>query len=114
MALREEDLTRHSEFICGKLRSNFLGTQFTIYEAEKGKPDTPRNRKPKTEIGAVLYEHNFMGTRGPRKMTILLPKEHPSSEANIIRRYRLFCEIKRSNIPLAIKTMPISIHIFVF
>ncbi len=26
------------------------------------------------ELGTIIYEHNVLGTRGPRKMTVVLPK----------------------------------------
>lgn len=50
----------------GKVRSNFFGTLFTVYET--GRADGSRN-----ELAAVMYEPNVMGIRGPRRMCILLP-----------------------------------------
>jgi hypothetical protein len=32
------------------------------------------------ELGGVIYEPNMLGTKGPRKMTVLLPKLDSSGE----------------------------------
>ena len=57
----------------GKLRSNMLGTQFTIFDGgENSKTrqgllgDKPSNRQ---EIAGVLYDTNVLGFKGPRRMT---------------------------------------------
>ncbi|KAJ3357629.1 hypothetical protein GGF32_000921 [Allomyces javanicus] len=64
-----------------KVRSNFLGTAFTITAPVR---DAPRPRdgavKPREELAAVLYEPNILGFKGPRKMTILLPTMTKSGE----------------------------------
>ena len=57
----------------GKVRSNFLGTEFTIYDdgqnPEKAKsPETVR-----CQHGVVQYETNVLGSKGPRRMKVLLP-----------------------------------------
>lgn len=31
----------------------------------------------RSELGAVLYQTNVLGTKGPRKMTVVLPKLEP-------------------------------------
>ncbi|MCL4147526.1 UNVERIFIED_CONTAM: hypothetical protein GTU68_046538 [Idotea baltica] len=66
------DLSRGGDSFCGKLRSNLLGTHFTIFDTGEGHK---KGEKPtcKQEIAAVLYETNLLGFKGPRKMTILLP-----------------------------------------
>jgi len=75
ISLDEEDLARESGNYFGKLRSNFMGTEFTIFD----KGEKPSSRKGsahgtvRAELGACLYESNILGTRGPRKMTVVLP-----------------------------------------
>lgn len=58
----------------GKLRSNFLGTEFTIFNYGKN----PKKAKTQTEIreqhGMLEYETNVLGAKGPRRMKVLLPR----------------------------------------
>ncbi|XP_066952998.1 protein king tubby 1 isoform X4 [Macrobrachium rosenbergii] len=72
------DLSRGGESFCGKLRSNLLGTQFTIYDGGEGKKkltSSTTTEKPgsRQELAAVVYETNVLGFKGPRKMTVILP-----------------------------------------
>jgi len=74
----------------GKVRSNFVGTEFIVYdkglnperltEAERAHPIKSENIRK--EIAGVCYESNILGHRGPRKMTALLPamKKGPRGE----------------------------------
>ncbi|XP_063236383.1 protein king tubby [Bacillus rossius redtenbacheri] len=76
------DLSRGGESFVGKLRSNLLGTHFSVYdsgfshrrgEAKEGwKRNAPRN-----ELAAIVYETNVLGFKGPRKMTVILPGMTP-------------------------------------
>uniref|UniRef100_A0A5K3F7Y4 Tub domain-containing protein n=1 Tax=Mesocestoides corti TaxID=53468 RepID=A0A5K3F7Y4_MESCO len=65
----------------GRLRSNFLGTRFVLSSCRNyNRHDTccsvsgglGDNSK---EIAAVTYEANILGFKGPRRMTVLLPRE---------------------------------------
>jgi len=71
----------------GKLRSNFLGTEFVVYDkgsktkekkksTEDGEEDDTSGRN---ELGAIVYESNLLGSKGPRQMTVAIPL---LSEAN--------------------------------
>lgn len=70
------DLSRTAESFIGKLRSNLLGTQFTVYDSgvaprrNDGRGDGPSVRQ---ELSAVIYDTNVLGFKGPRKMTVILP-----------------------------------------
>ncbi|XP_053397003.1 tubby protein homolog isoform X3 [Mercenaria mercenaria] len=65
------DLTRGGEAFVGKLRSNLLGTQFTLFDSgENPKQGMDRARK---ELIGIVYETNVLGFKGPRKMTIVIP-----------------------------------------
>ena len=68
---------RGSPGYLGKLRSNFLGTEFVLFDdgAKAHQADM------RCELGAVLYEPNLLGTKGPRRMTALVPKLGPGGEA---------------------------------
>lgn len=69
-----KDLSREGENFVGKLRSNFLGTSFTIYDngAKPGSRST-RQYDIRQELAAVHYETNVLGFKGPRKMTTIIP-----------------------------------------
>ncbi|CAN8320866.1 unnamed protein product [Cochlearia groenlandica] len=94
VSLSGNDFSRSSSNYIGKLRSNFLGTKFTIYENQPPKVDSKRSSKKKLppsmrvspwvssstrsyNIASILYELNVLRTRGPRRMqcTIHSPKE---------------------------------------
>jgi len=94
----------HEEVILGKVKSNFIGTQFTIYDngvspskyRKKNRilPNVSKTKdnedlKLRQELGSVFYDPNILGFKGPRKMTVLLmgmtkdgkrPEFRPSSE----------------------------------
>ncbi|XP_038620243.1 tubby protein homolog isoform X1 [Tachyglossus aculeatus] len=70
------DLSRGGESFIGKLRSNLMGTKFTVYDngvnpsrASSGS-DTSSLRQ---ELSAVCYETNVLGFKGPRKMSVIIP-----------------------------------------
>ncbi|XP_059153861.1 tubby-related protein 3-like isoform X2 [Physella acuta] len=65
------DLARNGDAYCGKLRSNLLGTQFTLFDDG----DNPKkgSQGARQELVAVAYETNVLGFKGPRKMTIIIP-----------------------------------------
>jgi tubby-related protein 1 len=58
----------------GKVRSNFLGTEFSIFDNGKGpkKAEQVKNNL-RTQQGVVQYETNVLGSKGPRRMKVLLP-----------------------------------------
>ncbi|KAL2913240.1 hypothetical protein HK105_207242 [Polyrhizophydium stewartii] len=60
-----------------RVRSNFLGTGFTIYDnglpPSKAPRSVPAPQPPRRELAAVMYQPNFLGHKGPRKMTIIIP-----------------------------------------
>ncbi|XP_064346090.1 tubby-related protein 2 [Camelus dromedarius] len=76
ISLDPTDLSREGDNFVGKVRSNVLGTKFSIFdngvnpEKKNFFPETTRIRK---ELGAVCYETNVLGFRGPRKMTVIIP-----------------------------------------
>lgn len=84
VSMQQHDLNRDSPSFLGKLRSNFLGTEFTIYD----KGVNPKNSDPdalqsapglvRQELAVVQYASNVLGSRGPRKMKVAVP--HVSDE----------------------------------
>lgn len=85
---------KESDMILGKLRSNFLGLEFTAY----GTGLNPKKIDPsisqvhaiqlaRQEMAAVQYSSSLWGTkpRGPRKMTAVIPRVEPSGERLVCR-----------------------------
>ncbi|CAH1413579.1 unnamed protein product [Lactuca virosa] len=83
ISLVADDFSRASSTYVGKLRSNFLGTKFTIYDSQPPTDTTNHNRSsqrfqkkqvsPKLpscsySIATISYELNVLRTRGPRRM----------------------------------------------
>ena len=112
ISLDKDDLARQSGNFFGKLRSNFVGTEFQLYDkginpekADEGqkagassmvqvrqKLGTVSSRDPvshaplaplqvRQELGTVLYKQNVLGSRGPRKMQVCVPRvDHESNQ----------------------------------
>ncbi|GBP45080.1 Protein king tubby 1 [Eumeta japonica] len=78
------ELTRQAESFAGKLRSNLLGTAFTIYDSgrawRKHRPRDSAEHHPRQELAAVVYDTNVLGFKGPRKMTVILPGMTPDRQ----------------------------------
>ncbi|XP_009001666.1 tubby-related protein 3 isoform X1 [Callithrix jacchus] len=70
------DLSREGESYVGKLRSNLMGTKFTVYDRGicpikgRGLIGTAHTRQ---ELAAISYETNVLGFKGPRKMSVIIP-----------------------------------------
>uniref|UniRef100_A0A0E0ANZ3 Tubby-like F-box protein n=1 Tax=Oryza glumipatula TaxID=40148 RepID=A0A0E0ANZ3_9ORYZ len=85
ISLDMNDISKRTDTYVGKLRSNFLGTKFTVYDAHppyagdvisKGQsarvigsnhlsPRIPAGNYP---VSHISYELNVLGSRGPRRM----------------------------------------------
>ncbi|EFJ16516.1 hypothetical protein SELMODRAFT_116378 [Selaginella moellendorffii] len=80
-----DDFSRGSNTYVGKLRSNFMGTKFTLYDSNPphdgavastnragrrilSKQVSPRVPAGSYNIAHIAYELNVLGTRGPRRM----------------------------------------------
>lgn len=85
ISLNADDMSRASNTYVGKLRSNFLGTKFTIYDSQPphsgavastnkagrrvgSKQVSPRVPAGSYNVAHIAYELNVLGTRGPRRM----------------------------------------------
>ena len=71
------DLSKNAESYAGKVRSNVVGTKFTVFDNESkpgGLVSVPdKNGSVRQEQCAVLYETNIFGFKGPRKMSVIIP-----------------------------------------
>ncbi|KAH7524105.1 tubby-like F-box protein 5 [Ziziphus jujuba] len=85
ISLVADDFSRASNTYVGKLRSNFLGTKFTIYDSQPpndpviqtncrphrrihSKQVSPRLPAGNYNVATISYELNVLRTRGPRRM----------------------------------------------
>ncbi|XP_053368069.1 tubby protein homolog isoform X2 [Clarias gariepinus] len=82
------DLSRDTSSYIGKIRSNVLGTKFTVYDNGVN-PDRKTFVKEtdslRQELAAIYYEKNVLGLKGPRKMTVIIPGMHENDERVCIR-----------------------------
>uniref|UniRef100_A0A1I7XTI4 Tub domain-containing protein n=1 Tax=Heterorhabditis bacteriophora TaxID=37862 RepID=A0A1I7XTI4_HETBA len=67
------DLSRVGASFVGKVRSNALGTMFTLYDCGSNPKKTPMTADIRQELAAVMYDTNVLGFKGPRKMHVLIP-----------------------------------------
>ncbi|XP_056604035.1 tubby-related protein 3 isoform X1 [Triplophysa dalaica] len=71
------DLSREGESFIGKLRSNLMGTKFTVYDNGTNPTKNPgallEENNTRQELAAISYETNVLGFKGPRKMTVIIP-----------------------------------------
>ncbi|KAE9591408.1 hypothetical protein Lal_00038985 [Lupinus albus] len=89
ISLDADDMSKGSNAHVGKLRSNFLGTKFTIYDAQPPhagakipkshstrlvnlKQVSPRVPTGHYSVAHISYELNVLGSRGPRRMDCVI------------------------------------------
>ena len=88
------------------LRSNMMGTAFTLSRGEELSLYSPRpcsssggssspgslegrsQEEPGAELAAVIYKPNVLGTSGPRKMRVLLPRGSRSRSKTLLDSYK--------------------------
>ena len=76
------DLSRDGDSFLGKVRSNMLGTQFTIFDSGRSPKQSAviSEDNLRSELAGVVYETNLLGLKGPRKMTVVIPAMTTSGE----------------------------------
>ncbi|RCN42054.1 Tub family protein, partial [Ancylostoma caninum] len=67
------DLKREGTAFVGKVRSNAIGTMFTLYDCGANPKKSTITTDVRQELAAVIYDTNVLGFKGPRKMHILIP-----------------------------------------
>jgi len=87
LSMDKRDLNRESPSFMGKVRANFVGTEFTIYD-DGASPDPKATNAPTTirqELGIINYASNVLGSRGPRKMKVAVPKVLPDGRSIVFQ-----------------------------
>ncbi|KAM6964227.1 tubby protein homolog [Tautogolabrus adspersus] len=82
------NLSKETNCYIGKLRSNVLGTKFTVYDGGENPEKKPFVKECETvrqELAAICYETNVLGFKGPRKMTVIIPGMLENDERVAIR-----------------------------
>ena len=71
---RDQRVKKMSDAVLGKVRSNFMGTEFIIYDDGKNPKDKDirGENEVRRELGAVTYAANVQGN-GPRRMQVVVP-----------------------------------------
>ena len=82
ISMSRNDHDKNSDSVLGKLRSNFLGTEYSIFDSGKNPAydesfyDEKNDGDTRLELGAILYATNTtLGAKGPRKMKVCISKE---------------------------------------
>lgn len=57
----------------GKVRSNFVGTEFLIYDNGKNHKEALVPVEERKVLAGIVYEKNIFGSKGPRKMRLIRP-----------------------------------------
>ena len=74
ISFKRDELSKKSSGYIGKVRSNFLGTEFIVFDngvnPKEAKSSSDAIRR---QLATVVYESNLLGARGPRKMKVLIP-----------------------------------------
>ena len=80
ISMARGDFDREGANYVGKLRSNFVGTEFQCFDDGFNPKDVDdadgrggRNRNVRRELAAAVYASNVFGYRGPRKMQVVIP-----------------------------------------
>ncbi|XP_034164328.1 tubby protein homolog isoform X4 [Pangasianodon hypophthalmus] len=82
------DLSRGGESFIGKLRSNLMGTKFTVYDSGTNPAKSTSSLEAsnlRQELAAICYETNVLGFKGPRKMSVIIPGMNMDHERVCIR-----------------------------
>lgn len=90
ISMDRQHMNSKSSSYLGKVRANFVGTQFVIYDngVNPERETTSGARGARRELGAVLYGANIGGNH-PREMTVVLPKgDYKAGTDGIIDRFQ--------------------------
>jgi len=73
ITIEQKKMAKEANGYLGKVRSNFLGTEFILYDAKENPKKAGGNEELRQQLGVVQYETNVLGSKGPRRMKVLLP-----------------------------------------
>ena len=73
ISLDQAKESKNSQGYLGKVRSNFLGTEFSLFDNGENPDKAKTPEAIRGQHGVVQYETNVLGSKGPRRMKVLLP-----------------------------------------
>uniref|UniRef100_A0A8D0HCX5 TUB bipartite transcription factor n=1 Tax=Sphenodon punctatus TaxID=8508 RepID=A0A8D0HCX5_SPHPU len=97
------DLSRGGESFIGKLRSNLMGTKFTVYDNGVNPMKTTSSLEAsnlRQELAAICYETNVLGFKGPRKMSVIIPGMNMDHERVSIRPRNTCLKMAEVKVPV--------------
>lgn len=74
ITIDQEKLKKGNKGYLGKLRSNFLGTEFFLYDTGENPSKAKGADQVREQHGMLQYETNVLGSKGPRRMKVVLPR----------------------------------------
>lgn len=74
-----KDVKKNSAYCLGKVRSNFMGTEFNIFDEGLNPSKAKDIERLRSNLGVVLYESNLLTSKGPRKMKVYMPEVNEST-----------------------------------
>ena len=80
ISMGKNDYDKSSRNIIGKLRANFIGTEFQIFDDGRNPNhnnayfDERSDAPIRSELGAIVYSGNVISNRGPRQMQVCISK----------------------------------------
>lgn len=69
----EKEATKDGDGYLGKVRSNFIGTEFLCYDAGIAPGPAAASSLVRKELGFIGYDKNILGHNGPRRMLVAIP-----------------------------------------
>jgi len=113
VTMDNDNFEKDPKLFIGKLRSNFMGTEFQIYDNGMNPSDTKNIDDVRSHLGCVKYKTNFFGLNGPRKMKVYLPGLDSDGQAIVYKPLRKddtldekFKEGEKGNIKLYVNKQP--------
>lgn len=73
ITIEQKKFEKESNGYLGKVRSNFLGTEFYLFDSKENPKKVDDKEEARNQYGVVQYETNVLGSKGPRRMKVLLP-----------------------------------------
>lgn len=67
ITMNQDNFEKDDNYL-GKLRSNFFGTEFILYDTGLNPKDSDDSKNWRCHFAAIEYETNLFGLKGPRKM----------------------------------------------
>lgn len=91
ISMKKGDMSRTSENFLGKLRSNFVGTEFNVYDhginpkEVDSKAAKNGSVSVREELAMVTYASNVLGSKGPRKMKVCVPRVSDGGKRQVFK-----------------------------